>query len=457
MAFALGVAAVDLLGSQLIVGRDTRRSGPMLEAALVAGITSAGGDAFLAGIVPTPTVALLIRELAASGGVVISASHNPPEYNGIKFFDAEGFKLTPSLEDVFEERLQALVRHAQTGQLALTTGTAAADGVAANNAAADAATATPATATPVTGSAVGTVIPLKDAGERYVARAVDLIRSQGLDLAGLRIAVDCGHGASFDTTPEALRRLGATVEAINTDFDGNDINVACGSTHLEQLKALVISMGADIGLAHDGDADRMLAIDETGDELDGDVIEAICAVDLKEQGRLACDTVVSTVVCNLGFMTAMRERGIEVVQTAVGDRHVLDAMRMGGFVLGGEQSGHTILLEHNTTGDGLASALQLLAAMKRANKTLGDLSRVMTRYPQIFVNVHVTDKGGLDSSDAIAQAVSETETRLGTQGRVLIRASGTEPLVRVMVEAANEQVARDEAHLLASVVERELG
>jgi phosphoglucosamine mutase len=402
----------------------------MLEAALVAGITSAGGDAFLAGIVPTPTVALLIRELAASGGVVISASHNPPEYNGIKFFDAEGFKLTPDLEDVLEERLQVLAGQAQAGWSA--------------------------SVRPI-GAALGTVIPLEDAGERYIARAVNVIRSQGLDLAGLRIAVDCGHGASFATTPETLRRLGATVEAINTNFDGNDINVACGSTHLEQLKALVISTGADVGLAHDGDADRMLAIDEAGNELDGDVIEAICAVDLKEQGRLACDTVVSTIVCNLGFMTAMRERGIEVVQTAVGDRHVLDAMRTGGFVLGGEQSGHTILLDHNTTGDGLASALQLLAAMKRAGMTLGALSQVMTRYPQIFVNVRVTDKEGLGFSDAIAQAVSETETRLGAQGRVLIRASGTEPLVRVMVEAADEQIARDEAQLLASVVERELG
>jgi phosphoglucosamine mutase len=414
----------------------------MLEAALVAGITSAGGDALLAGIVPTPTVALLIRELAASGGVVISASHNPPEYNGIKFFDAEGFKLTRELEDMFEERLQALVNQ-QRGSQKEQQSVASSESSESSKY--------------PTGAAVGTTIVLEDAAERYIAHAVNLVRSQGIDLTGLRVVLDCGHGASFATSPEALRRLGATVEAINTDFNGSDINVGCGSTHLEQLRALVVETGANIGIAHDGDADRMLAIDEAGNELDGDVIEAICATDLKSQGKLAHDTVVSTVVCNLGFISAMRDQGIEVVQTAVGDSHVLAAMRKGDFVIGGEQSGHMILLEHNSTGDGLASALQLMTAMKRADKTLGCLTQVMTRYPQIFINVKVVNREGLESSAVLAKAIQEAGERLKDQGRVLIRASGTEPLVRVMVEAADERVARDEAQALASLVEQELG
>jgi phosphoglucosamine mutase len=497
MAFTLGMAAVELLGARLVIGRDTRRSGPMLEAALVAGITSAGGDALLAGIAPTPAVALLIREFEADGGVVISASHNPPEYNGIKFFDAEGFKLTQELEDAFEARLQALdeVPSQVPGKVRLQASDRQKD------------RQKDAFLAPITGTAVGTVIPLEGAGERYIAHAMSVVcprgasssdlpdassdasqtpapdassvtpavtpaappdappapldtpldTPRGIDLTGLRIAVDCGHGASFATTPETLRRLGATVEAINTDFNGDDINVGCGSTDLRQLKELVAETGADIGIAHDGDADRMLAVDEAGNELDGDIIEAICAIDLKGQGKLARDTVVSTVVCNLGFISAMRDRGIEVIQTAVGDRHVLAAMREDGFVLGGEQSGHLILLEYNSTGDGLASALQLIAAMRRADKTLGHLAKAVTRYPQIFINVTVSDKEGLGSSADLTRAIREVEGRLGDQGRVLIRASGTEPLVRVMVEAADEQIARDEAQLLASVVGQELG
>jgi phosphoglucosamine mutase len=437
MAFTLGQSAVELLGPRLVVGRDTRKSGPMLEGALVAGITSAGGDALLAGIVPTPAVALLIREHEAAGGIVISASHNPPEYNGIKFFDAAGFKLDRELEDAFEARLQA--------------GVSAVDGVSALVSPLEPTSALP------TGAAVGTTVILERASACYIEHATNILRSQGIDLTGLRVVVDCGHGASSATTPEALRRLGATVTALNTDFDGNDINVGCGSTHLGQLKTRVIETGADIGIAHDGDADRMLAVDEQGCKLDGDVIEAICALDLKKQGRLTHDTVVSTVLCNLGFIKAMHENGIEVIQTAVGDNHVLAAMREGGFVIGGEQSGHTILLEHNSTGDGLVSALQLLAAMRRSGMPLGHLARVMTRYPQTLINVRVTNREGLDSSTAITQAVREAEGRLGEQGRVLIRASGTEPLIRVMVEAADERLAHDESQALASLVQQELG
>jgi phosphoglucosamine mutase len=443
MAFTLGRAAVELLGPRLVVGRDTRKSGPMLEAALTAGITSVGGDAFLAGIVPTPAVALLTRELEVSGGVVISASHNPPEYNGIKFFDARGFKLTRELEDAFEQRLRQAHHPACLPVGAAQTLTTHAHPSAPSR-------------LPV-GAAVGTVVSLNDASERYIAHAMDIVRSQGFDLAGMVVAVDCGHGASFLTTPETLLRLGAEVMAINTDYDGNNINVSCGSTHLEQLKALVLKTGAAIGIAHDGDADRMLAVDEKGNELDGDCIEAICALDLKGQGRLPHDTVVTTIVCNLGFVTAMRENGIEVIQTVVGDSHVLAAMKEGGFALGGEQSGHMILLEHNSTGDGLATALQLLVTMRREGMSLSQLARVMTRYPQVFINVKVANREGVDSSEPICQAIEEVTARLGDQGRVLLRPSGTEPLVRVMVEAADEQVARDEAERLAALVERELG
>jgi phosphoglucosamine mutase len=478
MAYALGKAAVELLGPVLVIGRDTRVSGQLLENALLEGAQSVGGVVWSAGIVPTPAVALLTRERKANGGVVISASHNPPEYNGIKFFDAEGFKLSEALEQQFEQRLQALgavapsaapdaspedassaaaataspaaVPVAAAPAAAATTGSAAAAPPAA------AATATPpATPTPV--AAAATAAAATEAAERYIRHALDIVQSQNIDFKGLTVAVDTGFGAAGYTTPAVLRQLGAEVVAINTDFDGARINVGCGSTHLGQLKALVASSGADLGIAHDGDADRMLAVDASGNELDGDIIEAICALDLKRQGRLVGDTVVSTVVCNLGFIRAMQENGIDVVKTAVGDSHVLAAMRQGGYVIGGEQSGHMILLEHNSTGDGLVTALQLLMAIRRSGKTLEELSQVMVRYPQVTINVPVANKYGLESSQAIKLAMGETEQRLGDQGRILLRASGTEALVRVMVEAADQQQADDEARKLAELVKQELG
>jgi phosphoglucosamine mutase len=445
MAYTLGKAAVELLGKTLVIGRDTRRSGTMLEAALVAGITSAGGDALLAGVTPTPAVALLTRQLDAQGGVVISASHNAPEYNGIKFFDAQGFKLPRDLEDKFEARLQAKQgKHGDGSRVSSPEQAPTGSG-------------TPTGPTTPTGPAVGIARPIEDANERYVAHAVEIVRAQGIDFSGLTIAVDCGHGASFYTTPEALRRLGAEVIAINTSFDGNDINVGCGSTHLEQIKAAVVQFGADAGMAHDGDADRLLAVDAQGNELDGDFIEAICALDLASQGKLPHNTVVSTIVCNLGFVTAMREHNIEVVQTDVGDSNVLAAMREGGYVVGGEQSGHMILLDHNSTGDGLITVLQLLTAMKRNDKTLAELAQTMTRYPQVTINVKVADKTGFHVSTLIQQAITAAGARLGADGRVLLRPSGTEPLIRVMVEAKDEQTAHTEAEQLAAIVERELG
>ncbi|MDR3053382.1 MAG: phosphoglucosamine mutase [Coriobacteriales bacterium] len=428
MAFELGRIAVELLGPLLVIGRDTRKSGVMLESALVAGITSAGGDVLLADIVPTPAVALLVREFKASGGVVISASHNAPEYNGIKFFDAEGFKLTSTLENTFEERLQAAVAGEPRDE-----------------------------GTPLTGAAIGSASRIEDAAERYIAHAVATVQAQGLDFAGLKVAVDCGHGAAHATTPEALRRLGAAVTVINTSFDGNDINVGCGSTQLEPLRKLVATTGADMGIAHDGDADRMLALDASGAEIDGDFIEAICAKDLLERGLLRHNTVVSTVMCNLGFTVALQQLGIEVIQTAVGDSNVLAALRAGGLNLGGEQSGHTIFLDHNSTGDGLVSALQLLAALRRSGKTLAEAAQVMTKYPQVLININVADKTGLATSDTLHKAIDAAQARLQDSGRVLVRASGTEPLVRVMVEAANEELAQELATQLAQVVQQELG
>lgn len=419
LAYKLGQAAVQLLGKKMVIGRDTRKSGPMLESALAAGITAAGGEAVLAGIIPTPAVALLTRQLNAAGGVVISASHNPPEYNGIKFFDDKGFKLTTMLEDEFETFILSGER--------------------------------------IDADEPGVTVPMEDALERYVAHAVDTVLRQGTDLQGLRVAVDCGHGASYATTPEALRRLGADVIVINTDFSGDDINVNCGSTHLEPIKALVAKTDADVGISHDGDADRVIAIDSHCREVDGDFIEAICAKDLKERGKLANNTVVSTVMCNLGFQNSMKNLDIDVILTQVGDSQVLEAMLEGGYILGGEQSGHTIFLELNSTGDGLVTALQLLSVMKRSKKTLTDLTQVMTKYPQALINVKVVNKAGLTDSQAISTAVEEAQVRLKESGRILVRASGTESLVRVMVEASDEVVANEVAQQLAEIVKTELG
>jgi len=424
LAFKLGEATGHFLcdkgAGRIVVGRDTRRSGDMLEAALVAGITASGGEALLTGIVPTPAVALLVRELGADGGVVISASHNAPEYNGIKLFSRDGFKLPDDLENEIEEFCLA-------------------EDVVGDR---------------PTGAGVGRVVPLDDAAERYIAHAVSTVRTS---LAGMRIAVDCGHGAAAVTTPETLRRLGAEVVAINCDFDGMDINVGCGSTHLGPIAELVGQGGFAFGIAHDGDADRVLCVDDAGEDVDGDVIMAICAARMHEEGRLPHDTVVSTVMCNLGFEKAMTERGITVVKTKVGDRYVLEQMQAMGATLGGEQSGHVIFLEHNTTGDGLVTALQLAEAVAVAKAPLSQVRTVMTRFPQVLVNVTVADKNRLATSAAVSSAVHDAETDLGDAGRVLVRASGTEPLVRVMAEAADEATAQAVVDRLVAVVKAELG
>lgn len=423
LAFKLGEAAGHFLGNRgegrIVVGMDTRISGDMLEAGVVAGICSSGAEALRAGIVPTPAVAFLTRDLGADGGVVISASHNPAEYNGIKFFDRDGFKLPDEIEDEIEEFLVA-TREPQRP----------------------------------TGGDVGRSVIVTDAIERYVAHAVESIRG---DLVGLTIAVDCGHGAAAKATVKALKDLGATVHAINCDYNGMDINDGCGSTHLEVISELVRAHDVDLGIAHDGDADRVLAVDETGAEVDGDQIMAICAAHMMERGELAHDTVVATIMSNLGFEVAMRERGINVIKTKVGDRYVLDQMRTSGAVLGGEQSGHVIFLEHTTTGDGLITALQLAAIVRESDVPLSELRRVMHRYPQVLENVRVADKALLSSSGAVHDAVKVAEEELGSEGRVLVRASGTEPLVRVMVEAADETTARTIVDRISAIVKSELG
>ena len=434
LAYRLGQASVAFMGKTIVLGKDTRKSGDMLEAAVVAGITSAGGDALLAGVIPTPAVALLTRELHADGGIVISASHNPPEYNGIKFFDAQGFKLPDSVEDQIEQFIaeggleSAVERVLQQGEEA----------------------SMPA------GALVGVAVEVEDACEMYIDHVVSSIQAQGVDFSGLHVALDTGHGASSLTSAEAFRRLGAEVTVINDDFDGNDINVECGSTHLGPLSELMAESGADVGIAHDGDADRVMMLAADGTEIDGDMMEAVLAIDLKNRGCLPGNVAVSTVMTNLGFVHAMREAGIEVLQTKVGDRYVLEAMREGGYVLGGEQSGHMILLEHNSTGDGLMTACQFLAAVRRSEKPVEEAIKVMVRFPQTLINVRVKDKHALDGNEAIWGAVRTAEEAMGDSGRVLVRTSGTEPLVRVMVEAETQDVADAHARTIADMVEAQL-
>ena len=421
MAYRLGQAAVVFLGKPIVVGKDTRLSGDMLEAAMVAGIESAGGTALLADVIPTPAVALLVRKLSAAGGAVISASHNPPEYNGIKLFDSKGFKLPDEVEDKIEDFVRAGGLEGAEEEVP-------------------------------SGSDLGFTVRLNDASEIYIMHAVDSVKDAGVTFEGMKVAIDTGHGASSATSPEALRRLGADVHVINDDYDGFDINVNCGSTHLEPIKELVAKVGADIGIAHDGDADRVMLISPTGREIDGDMIEAVCALDMKDRGCLAGNTVVTTVMCNLGFVHAMRNAGIQVVQTKVGDRYVLEEMRAQGYSIGGEQSGHMILLEHNSTGDGLMTAVQFMAAVRRSGKNVDEMANVMERFPQELINVRVADKTAVMEDESVKTAVRAADEALGDDGRVLLRPSGTEPVIRVMVEAKDPEAATRHAEDIANVV-----
>lgn len=422
LALDVAVAAAHILVEnsndrpRAIVGQDSRASGEFLEAAVVAGLTSAGVDVYRVGIVPTPAVAFLVASTGADLGVMISASHNPMPDNGIKLFQRGGEKLADEVEALVEARIGEPWQRP-------------------------------------TGAAVGRVIIDDQLVNDYIEHLISTI---DVSLAGLKVVVDCANGASAFTAPVALSRAGAEVIAIADSPDGWNINDGVGSTHLDFLRNSVLKHGADVGIAHDGDADRCLAIDAAGNEIDGDVIMAILAKGLKAQGKLKANTIVGTVMSNLGFMHAMAESGIEVVTTAVGDRYVLEAMLQSDFNLGGEQSGHVIMRDHANTGDGLLTALQLLAEVKRSGQTLQELSRVMVRFPQVLINVKNVAKERLFTSAEIANAVKLAELELGSNGRVLLRASGTEPLVRVMVEAQSDAIAQSIATKLAQVVETEL-
>jgi phosphoglucosamine mutase len=419
LALDLSIAAARVLARDTgdrrplaVVGRDPRASGEFLEAAVIAGLASTGVDVVRVGVLPTPAVAYLTGDLGADFGVMLSASHNPAPDNGIKFFAGGGQKL----EDALEEEIEGML------------------GVP---------------STPAVGDRVGRVGDASDGAERYVAH---ILASLPHSLKGLRVVVDCANGASALVAPDALRRAGAEVVAIGDEPDGYNINEGCGSTHLERLQAAVRTHGADAGIANDGDADRCLAVDAHGNVVDGDQILGILAVEAKEEGRLAQDTLVVTVMSNLGLKLAMGREGIRVVETAVGDRYVLEAMKNGGFGLGGEQSGHVILLDHATTGDGVLTALHLLGAMARRQLGLAELAKVMTRLPQVLINVPDVDRSKAGDSEELAEAVRAAEAELGETGRVLIRPSGTEPKVRVMVEAAEQGQAQAVAERLAGVV-----
>jgi phosphoglucosamine mutase len=395
-----------------VVGRDPRASGEMLEAAVVAGLASAGADAVRVGVLPTPAVAFLVDALGADLGVMISASHNPMPDNGIKLFAAGGQKLPDALEAAVEDGLDGA--HAR----------------------------------PV-GAAVGRVHDLADAGSRYIEH---VLASTPQPLAGLRVVVDCAHGAASTVAPDCYARAGAEVVALNAAPDGLNINDGVGSTHLGPLQEAVRAHGADLGIAHDGDADRCLAVDADGRQVDGDQLMAVLAVAMWEAGELAADTLVATVMSNLGLHLAMRERGIAVRTTQVGDRYVLDELRAGGYTLGGEQSGHVVLPAHATTGDGLLTALRVMARMVQTGKSLTDLAGIVTPLPQVLENVRVADKDAVASSATVRDAVAAAEAQLGDTGRVLLRPSGTEQFVRVMVEAPTVEEATATAATLAKVV-----
>ncbi len=386
-------------GAPLIIGRDTRISGDMLEAALTAGILSAGVRVLKAGVLPTPAVAYLTRELGAAGGVVISASHNPVADNGIKFFGPDGFKLPDSVE----EEIESLVNSGQK---------------------------IPA---PV-GPEIGCCSVLAEAGERYVSFLKEKVP---VDLSGLKIVVDCANGAASNVLPRLLRELGANVIPLFHLPNGVNINDACGSTHPYALREAVLSCKADLGLACDGDADRLIAVDERGSVVDGDQIMVICGRDLKENGKLAKNTVVVTVMSNLGLHLAFRKEGINVIETKVGDRYVLEELLRRGATFGGEQSGHILFLDDHTTGDGAFTALKLLAVMVKRGAALSELSAQMERFPQLLENIPVADKQKVMSSPLLQEAIRLREQKLNGQGRILVRPSGTEPLIRIMAEGRN--------------------
>lgn len=425
LAFNLGRAATYYFGKEcrkpvLLIGRDTRISGQMLESALAAGICAAGGKAILAGVIPTPAIAYLTKTTQAMAGVVISASHNPYPDNGIKFFAGTGYKLPDKIEDELEE----LITHSL------------------------------ATMKRPVANEIGTIEYQHELIEKYIEHCLS---TTTVSLAGLKIVLDCANGAAYEVVPRVLRQLGAEVIVINDQPSGTNINDQCGSTHLAGLQQAVLEHHADVGIANDGDADRCLAVDEQGKIVDGDHIMVICAKQLQQSGHLAKDTLVATVMSNIGLHQAMKSVGIKVVVTPVGDRYVLEKMREQGFMLGGEQSGHIVFQEYCTTGDGLITALQLLSAMVRTKQTMSELNAAMTTFPQLLVNVRVASKQGWEQNARIQAAITKGSEDLGEEGRILVRPSGTEPLIRVMAEGPVQAKLELIVQQIADIVKIEQG
>lgn len=427
LAFNLGRIGAYVLTEEthhkprIAVGKDTRISGDMLEAALIAGICSMGAEAVVLGVLPTPAVAYLTRHMGLDAGVVISASHNPFEYNGIKFFDGRGYKLSDQLED----RIESLLLNQENG-----------------------------IANPI-GAEIGKKVEIDNAVHGYIDF---LKKTVDVNLRGLKIAVDCANGASYIAAPSILADMGAEIVIINNKPDGKNINVKCGSTHPEDLQKLVMESGAHVGLAFDGDADRLIAVDNRGQIVNGDHMLAIFAKHFKEKNILKNDTIVGTVMSNMGLDIAMKRERCNLAKTKVGDRYVLEEMIANGYSIGGEQSGHIIFLDHNTTGDGLLTALQLLSIVKETGKKLSDLAAIMKELPQVLVNAKVKNenKDKYMEDKAIIEMIASLESKLKDKGRVLIRPSGTEPLVRVMLEGENEMEIKEDAKILAKLIEEKM-
>ena len=425
LAYHLGRAAASYFGQSIerpvfLIGRDTRISGGMLESALASGICAVGGDVIILGEAPTPAIAYLVRQKECTAGVVISASHNPYPDNGIKFFDENGFKLPDAVEDEIEELCKS--------------------------------SADDCLPRPTKGD-IGTI----QYHQEWVQEYVDFVVSTSASLEGLKVVYDGAHGAASYVGPTILRQLGAEVIAINVEPNGTNINDNAGSTHLEGLQAAVLREGAHGGIANDGDADRCLMVDEKGQVLDGDQIMLLCGLHLQEQGKLKDNMIVGTVMSNIGFHKAAEELGMKTCSTAVGDRYVLEKMLAEGYSIGGEQSGHVIFLDYNSTGDGLLTAVQTLSIMKEKGKSLSELAGLMTKYPQLLVNVRVLTKAGWETNAAIQDAIREAEEELGSNGRILVRPSGTEPLIRVMAEGPDQEQLDELCHRIGDVIRIEQG
>ena len=428
MAYRLGRAATIYFGKEsdeqplIIIGRDTRISGEMFESALTAGICSAGGRAMLAGIIPTPAIAYLARKHKAKAGIVISASHNPFHDNGIKFFGGDGYKLPDAVED----ELEAIVHQLETDD----------------------------NYPRPTAEHIGHIEYRTDLLNQYMEFVLSTCKER---FDGVKVVLDCANGAAYEAMPKILRRLGANVKVIHALPNGTNINDGCGSTHLESLQKAVLENGADFGIAHDGDADRCLCVDEKGQVIDGDHILVMCAMDMMKEGKLPYNTVVTTVMANIGFHQAIKKAGGRAEITKVGDRYVLENMLKNGYKIGGEQSGHIIFTDFSTTGDGLITALQVLSSLKRSGRKASDLTALMTTYPQLLVNVKVATKEGWETNEAIKKAIAAGDEELGENGRILVRPSGTEPLIRVMAEGPDQAQLDRICHAIADVVKKEQG